>query len=322
MDDKPWTTVLKEQLGYLSYLTWPYRAALWYRERSDAPPKPTAKKTPPPLKKTAPQLKKVVQPKPRTSSRAFVFKGSHVALAGAAAIAVFFLVGGLIMSQHDNPGIYVIPFIATVSAIAHFFKNLRYTPKDERPRDPNGLPPTLEEQKQAYNQLRLAQSHYEEAFKAKTPYEQQAHFVRASKAVNRVRALDPHAVLELQDKEGTYSQTIDQMAAKLLYSESTLYYTQAKAMSEAVNAAILDGGTDSADRKRAYARTEAKIKEAIEPAEKAARYEPNNSFYLVHLCKVYVMAGHSRKARPVCKHLDKIDPDNIEVIRLKETLRL
>lgn len=233
------------------------------------------------------------------------------------------------MNENTETTIFMLSpiFIAgTIFLIYLLWKHWPQKPVHEEvlppPRDPNSIPSPAERQK-AVNHLRVAFSHFEDAFaKAKDHNEQAASFYHAARSIVFARSLDPNAQIQVKEDGEMRTYALDELGARILYYESDSNYAHAKHLEDVRQKHISSGIAFSYDGKQKTRRLDRNIAEAaraaVEPAEKAALYQPYNTFYLVHLIRVYTAAGFHQKAQQVLNRALEADPDNVELLKLNQ----
>lgn len=183
--------------------------------------------------------------------------------------------------------------------IMSFFKN----PFGTTEQTPKRLP-TPDETKQAITQLKLAASTIDDALHTKG--DQLSVLAIGAKALALSLRLDPAAQYTYTDG-ATY--THDVLAGQLLYIESKANFDGGVA---ALNNWDIEV-TDPQQGKNITALRQA----AINAAEKAVEYQPNNVIYLNHLALMYWKGkkGRHEKAEALLKRVLKIDPDNLDALK-------
>lgn len=240
----------------------------------------------------------------------------------------------MILLQQKNfarPGLFddplaVLFLIAVTIAIIWFLKK-KYREHNAKPqhnlpprRDPN-IPPTPDETKKATNHLRVANAFYEDVFKEKSSDAQIAKMYQATRSLMHAGALDPSVTLETTKDNKRLIETQDDLAAKFLYYESLCYLTSAESVQEAgirwIKTDWKPGESDLRKDMEVFDKyTTENAQQAIAPAERAAKYKPNNTFYLAHLVRVYRAAGQDKKAEQGLAKGLEMAPDDIELLKL------
>ena len=203
------------------------------------------------------------------------------------------------------------------------FRNPAPKPADIKPQadspiqvDPmRATPASAEENKQAFNYLRVARAKIDDGFKARDGDEQLRHLAAASRALNQVRRLDPTVTTTTDG----HTEGHDDLAAELLYYESKLHYDRGRNVHTAQSDFLKSDKTsddiindiDTFDKEafKHYAK-------AVDPARRAVLYKPNLPLYHRHLSLVYTANHATDKAREALQKALELNPDDVETLKL------
>ena len=318
--ERPSLALAREYLGYLNFLTWPYRGYQWAKyffQKTDTPKKP-------PPKRKQPATVKVV-------TWHFPFTGSWILL------LCLLIGGGLILfaifhavtTNPPPPEIYAeaIPkiIIAVLFGLALVLGGIWYYLNDVRwvkyekaipqARTADDPPPTAEETAKARNQLRLAIAYYHEIFEEKDLHAQRHKLEQATMALATARSLDPAITAVDTSQKEPFTYTIDQLASELLYFESLAYKNEADAKYDAA----CTEGLQSYLRNDYLKQHKEHLKKARDAAEKALRYNPDSSLYLRQAIITYRLLQEKKKAEQLLDHALSLYPDDIELLKLQAT---
>ena len=108
----------------------------------------------------------------------------------------------------------------------------------------------------------------------------------ASTALNKARALNPNATLNVVEKEGSSTYTVDSLAAHLLYSEASIYERAGRQIeTQAMPEEFLNLGAGASSAMKEFNRERERLTKkyfpaALVAAEKAVLYQPKSRDYL------------------------------------------
>jgi tetratricopeptide (TPR) repeat protein len=178
-------------------------------------------------------------------------------------------------------------------------------------------PPTPQETIQAETQMRLAYAHISEYYgKSDTLHllNVNIYLVRATKALDRARRLDPNAKIIVKGvtvDELEYTQ--DAMAGELLYLEARAYYQEALDFIGGPHGLLAPiGALNKLSHRMKH------MNHASKCIQKALEYQPHSIYYRHQYIHILCRQGRLLKARKVYKEALALDPTNIETLRMKD----
>jgi tetratricopeptide (TPR) repeat protein len=214
-----------------------------------------------------------------------------------------------------------IAFLAIVIALAVYWYTSHTDRKTELAKYDAPLLNPEDRTARAKNLLRVAEGFYNDAFtKAKDSEQQLKLLARASDALTQARSLDSTLSVTLTDEKEPFDVTQDKFAGMLLFAESRLYAAQTASLNASFAKYLDDpnrpiiGGFPYMDLRAAY-------KNSVAAIEKAFIFDPYNIMYRRHLAQIHANNGEKLLARRSAERALTMAPDDLETLKLIETLR-
>ena len=225
----------------------------------------------------------------------------------------FFIFATIALILYRLRSLLIHPFIYSIRDLIDWYKNREDIPQ---PRDPNN-PPSLQETEQAKQHLQISQAFFDEAFETKGWHEQKNTLTQAARELAKARALDPDATLTTTQQGAPYTETQDQIAARLLYFEGKLYFSSYKTNCENEINNILVNNKPVANYHKKQAAAD--LKRALNTTIKCVTFH-KLPIYLNQLAEIYHLMGKNLEAKTALEQALKLDPSNMDTLKLRSRL--